>query len=276
MARMTRHVTRSVLSVIAAGLALSACGSTTTVRSTPANTSGVTTPATATSTSTGTGTGTGTADATSPTTSAPSSSSAAATPTVQAATQQMKAGFAKAKSAHLVAKEVGGSATIKIDLAGTVDGSNQRGTISNSSNSSSSDGGTVQFVIAGGKQYINGNIAYWMSTKSGKGMTYVDKWIILPASSKGFSSLTLKSLFDELESKFTDAKTANMKLTTVSENGEPAWQIADSATTGVIAADGSGRLLRAEHTEAGRTEKYVFDKWNAVPTVTAPAGAVQG
>lgn len=262
---MTRHVTRSTLSVAVAGLALSlaACSSTTTVTATGTGSAGTsTTSSTATS-------------AASPSSASSSStSSAASTPTVQGAVQQMNAGFAKIKSAHVVAQEIQGSDTIKIELAGTIDGTNQRGSIANSS---TTDGGTVQFVVVGGKEYINGDAAYYKSSGNSKGSTYAGKWVIVPSTTnESFADLTLKSLFDEMESDFSDVKTTKMKLTNITENGVPAWQIADSQTTGVIAADGSGHLLRAEHTEGAKTEKYVFDQWNAVPAVTAPAGAIQG
>lgn len=257
---MTRHVSRSTLPIAVAGLtlALAACGSTTKV-STTGSTSASSTSTTSTSSSSA-----------SPSTTTASSS--LATPTVQGAVQQMNAGFAKTKSARVVAQEVDGSDTIKIELAGTIDGKNQRGSIANHS---TSDGGTVQFVVAGGKEYINGDAAYYKSS-GGDGSSYAGKWVIPPSTAQeSFSNLTLKSLFDELESDFTTAKTTKMKLTTISENGVPAWQIADGETIGVIAADGSGHLLRAEHTEGGKTEKYVLDQWDAVPVVTAPAGAIQ-
>lgn len=255
---MTRHVTRSTLSIAVAGLALAlaACGSSTTV-----STTGTASASSSTTTS---------SSASSPATS----SSSAATPTVQGAVQQMNAGFSKAKSAHVVAQQVDGSDTIKIELAGTIDGKNQRGTISNSSKT---DGGTVQFVVINGKEYINGDAAYYKASGNSKGPQYAGKWVIVPATAAGnFSDLTLKSLFDEMESDFSDAKTTKMKLTDITEDGVPAWQIADSQTTGVIAADGSGHLLRAEHTEGAKTEKYVFDQWNAVAPVSAPVGAIQG
>ncbi|KYH45063.1 hypothetical protein [Branchiibius sp. NY16-3462-2] len=260
---MTRHVTRSTLSVAVAGLALSlaACSSTTTVTATGSGTAGRSTTTSASPSPT--------ASTTSSTTS-----SSAATPTVEGAVQQMNAGFAKTKTAHVVAESVDGSETIKIELAGTIDGKNQQGMLSNNS---AAEGGTVQFVVVGGKQYLKGDADYYKHSGNSNGAKYAGKWVIAPASaSAGFSQLTLKSLFDEMESNFDAAKTGKMKLTNVTENGAPAWQIADSSTTGVIAADGSGHLLRAEHKEAGKTEKYVFDQYNAVPPVTAPAGAIQG
>ena len=266
---MTRHVTRSTLSISLAALAfsLAACSSTTTV--------------VATGTSTASQSGTSTSSETSSETPGPSSSttasttsSAVATPTVQSAVQQMTANFAKAKTASVVAEDIDGSDTIKIELAGTVDGTNQRGTIANNS---ATDAGSVKFIVVDGKQYINGDAAYYKSIGSSKGATYAGKWVIAPESAdENFKDLTLKSLFDEMESDFAASKTTKMKLTAVTENGESAWQIADSETTAVIAADGSGRLLRAEHKEDGKTAKYVFDQWDAVPPVTAPAGAIQG
>lgn len=258
---MTRHVTRITLSVAAAGLALAlaACGGTTTVSTTGSNSAGA---------STTTGSSTSSASPTSTT------SAAAATPTVQGAVRQMNAGFAQVKSAHVVAEDLDGKDTIKIELAGTVDGKNQRGSISNSS---ATDGGVVQLVVVDGKEYVNGDAAYYKSSGNTKGSTYAGKWVVVPSTAaQSFSDLTLKSLFDEMESDFSDAKTTKMKLTTVSENGVPAWRIADSQTTGIIAADGSGHLMRAEHTEGGKTERYVFDRWNAVAPATAPAGAIQG
>lgn len=186
----------------------------------------------------------------------------------------MDANFTKAKSAHVVAQQVDGSTTIKIELSGTVDGSNQQGTITNNS---ASDGGTVQFVVADGKEYVKGDAAYYKSSGNSAGAKNAGKWVMVPtSSSKEFGDLTLKSLFGEMKANFADAKTTAMKLTTITENGQPAWQIADKTTTGVIAADGSARLLRAEHTESGKIEKYVFDQWDAAPTVTAPSGAIQG
>lgn len=266
---MTRHVTRSTLPIAVAGLtlALAACGSTTKV-STSGSTSASSTSTTSTSSSSASPSTT-TSRSASPTTTA---SSSLATPTVQGAVQQMNAGFAKTKSARVVAQEADGSDTIKIELAGTVDGKNQRGSVANHS---TTDGGTVQFVVVDGKEYINGDAAYYKST-GGNGASYAGKWVIPPSTAQeSFSNLTLKSLFDEMESDFSATKTTKMKLTTISENGAPAWQIADGETIGVIAADGSGHMLRAEHTEGGKTEKYVFDQWDAVPPVTAPAGAIQ-
>lgn len=189
--RMTRHVTRSSMSIAVAGLALSlaACSSTTTVNPTASKATGASS-----------STSSSAATSSTPTTT---SSSAVATPTVQGAVQQMNAGFAKVTSARVVAQQAKGSDTTKIELAGTVDGKNQRGSITSSS---TTDGGSVQFVVVDGKQYINGDAAFYKSAGSSKGATYAGKWVITPTSAKeSFADLTLKSLFDELESDFTAA-----------------------------------------------------------------------
>lgn len=266
---MNRHLTRSTLTVATGGLALSlaACGGSTSSSAT----STTSTAAASSATSSATSSMSSSASATSS-----SSSTSAALPTVQGAVQQMDATFDKTKSAHVVAQQTEGSTTIKIELAGTVDGSNQKGSISNSS---TTDGGSVQFVVAGGKQYANGDAAYYKSSdQSAKAAQYAGKWIIVPSGNTHakFSELTLQDLFKEMKQNFSTAKTAKMKITSTTEDGQAAWQISDGETTGVISADGKARLLRADHKESGQTASYRFSEWDAVPTVTAPAGAIQG
>lgn len=194
-------------------------------------------------------------------------------PTAEDLTRQIAANFTTAKSAHLVATYTKNDETRTLDVSGTVDGSNQRTVLTINKDNVKAEIRTVDARV-----YVNGNEAYYRysGVPSSRAKQVAGRWLSIPAASAASTTrdFTLRTIFSDLNSNLSRSESRGLTVTESSRDGKKIWQAANAQTTILVAADGSGRLLRASNKGLLNTQAYTFDQWDSAPTVDAPSNAV--
>jgi hypothetical protein len=223
-----------------------------------------------TSTTTGT---TGTSTTASSTTSSSTTSSSS---TSVAAGQSVGEIFSAARSTAMAAQSgrVVGSVTdegekVSIDLAGTVDGANQRLRLTTAD-------GTLTVHTVAGKYYLVADKAYWTKNAGATAAEQLaGKYVLMSQEdASSFGAFTLRALLEEMfsdsELSPLDAVRTDVDPTTV--KGEQLYVLTDRRSdTGrvVVTADGKAEL-RSISVGGANPGSLVFSQWNAVPPVPAP------
>ncbi|MFC6704964.1 hypothetical protein [Flexivirga alba] len=271
-----RTVTKiSQLTVAAAlGLSLAACGSS--------SSSSGSTSAGGAGSSASTASGASSAPSASPSSSSSSSSTApgsdqAGAPDAKSLVHQARSAYRAAKSAHLHARIKQDTKVETIDIKGTVDGSNQDATISETGQ------GTAAFRTVSNKTYIKADQTFW--TTAGKltkpvAAKVADKWVVAPPSTKSqLSSITIKYFLDSVlgESNLSDSELGKSKTKKSSYNGKDVYVITDESPNGgslTLAGDTKDFLRLLPPANQSDEGAVTADGWNQQPSVTAPAGAI--
>ncbi len=267
-----RTVTKiSQLTLAAAlGLSLAACGSNS------VSVSSSSTPAGSPSSSPASGASSAPSTDSS-TSSASTGSDQAGAPDAKTLVHEARAAYRKAKSAHLHARIKQDTKVETIDIKGTVDGSNQDATISETGQ------GTAAFRTVANKTYIKADQRFW--TTAGKltkpvAAKVADKWVVAPASTKSqLSSITIKYFLDSVlgEDNLSDSELSKSTTKKSSDHGKEVYIVTDESPDGgsLTLAGDTKDFLRLLPPASQRDEGEVTaDGWNQQPTVTAPAGAL--
>lgn len=274
-----RTVTRiSQLTVAAAlGLSLAACGSgSSSGGSTSAG--GATQSASAAAPATG-------GSSTSASSAAPSSGSSSSAPGSDQAgvpdattlVHQARAAYRKAKSAHLHARIKQDTKIETIDIKGTIDGSNQEATVSQTGQ------GTASFRTVSNKTYVKADQTFW--TTAGKltkpvAAKVADKWVVAPAATKSkLSTITIKYFLDSVlgEDNLSDSDLAKAKSEKSTYQGKDVYLVTDESPNGgsiTLAGDTKDFLRLLPPADQSDEGAVTADGWDQQPSVTAPAGAI--
>ena len=172
-----------------------------------------------------------------------------------------------AKSVHISGSVINSGKPLKLDLD-LVTGKGGAGTVT-------LNGLTFQIVRIGSKAYFKADATFWRHFGGAAlGAALSGRWIEASATSGDLASLTpitdVEQLFQSvLGSHGPLEKAAN----TVAIGGQPTIGIIDSGqgATVFIAADGEPYPLKLLQSGGG---SVVFERWNAEPALTAPAGAL--
>lgn len=176
------------------------------------------------------------------------------------------------ESGHISGEFTDAGDTLSIDLAGTVDGSNQSLELGQGADSK------ITILTVGGKNYLSATEDFWaQQVGATRAKTLRDKYVNLPAAqAKEFGDLTIKGMltdmFDDKELSVLEGANTRVSKTTV--DGADAWKLTErSGGDGaalLVSADGKATLLRIEGPKDS-PGKLDFSEWDKVPAVTAPA-----
>lgn len=206
------------------------------------------------------------------TTAQPSETEAA--PTVGELYRDTRTSALAAGSGHAVGTQTRGGRTLRIDVEGVANGSNQRVAIT------VPGGGTSEVITEGGRYWLGGDEAFWVEQTgdANAGRDMVGKYVeISESDATELGSFTLRSILTEkfglaqfaaLEGVGTPAQRTTLK-------GKDAYLLTgrDGARLWV-ATDGSGQLLRAVGPK-GAPSDLTFSGWERARTWQAPpAGSV--
>lgn len=178
----------------------------------------------------------------------------------------------KVKSALSTAKSMRISGTVpyqgkamKMDMAGTMDGSNQRFLVTMPEMS-------VELLTVGGKTYAR-------IDASGSGKP-TGKWLAAsPEMLTGLDKMNLNAVvrpfLDEVNVGFLDE--VNTQMTDTTEAGRPAWKVTQKVggkgEALIVSADGKYELMRISDNSGS---SLAFTEWNAVKPFAAPAASEVG
>ena len=185
--------------------------------------------------------------------------------------------YAQARSAALSAKSARMTGTIeqsgekiKINLAGTVNGSNQKVVLT------IPEQGTLTLLTVKKKLYLKGDKTYWTKAANAKvAKAYAGKWVQVAASkATDFGDLTittvLTGMFKDKALSTLASIASNVDKGTVA--GVPAYIITskfDKSGHLSVTADGSARLLQISSTGTS-SGALTFSDWNAIQAFRAP------
>ena len=178
------------------------------------------------------------------------------------------------ESGHISGEFTDAGDTLSIDLAGTVDGSNQSLELGQGADSK------ITILTVGGKNYLSATEDFWaQQVGATRAKTLRDKYVNLPAAqAKEFGDLTIKGMltdmFDDKEMSVLEGANTNVEKTTV--DGADAWKLTErtggDGAALLVSADGKATLLRIEGPKDS-PGKLDFSEWDKVPAVTAPASS---
>lgn len=189
---------------------------------------------------------------------------------------------AKYKSMEISASGKSAGKPANLSAKGELDGDPQ-------SFDATMEGGKIQAVVTGGKNYVKGDSAYWKQVMGSEGSPQMaskmaDKWLESPEKTTSKDNI-LKELVDELKD---DNSASNKKLlsdkATVTEesvNGKNAWKITseDKKTMAWVSQEASGDLLKIEGWEGKSSSTkdaltgMTFPSHDKDYGIKAPAGA---
>jgi hypothetical protein len=250
-----RYVTRasSCSFVLAIGVALTACGSNSSVT--------VSAPSGATAGSA-------------------SAASNGSVPDATSLVHDARAAYKKATSAHVHATINDAGEVQTIDIKGSMDGTNQEMSITDPT----SGHATVRTVNS--KYYIKGDQDFWLSATKSNGTTaalLADKWVLSPRqAAASFRALTMRALLDEMlgASAITDTDIASMTTSRGSAGSKPVYvatshdPVAEVSSVKVL-ADGTNDPAEVSGDSGDGSDGVAnFDGWNTQTPVQVPKGYV--
>lgn len=200
-------------------------------------------------------------------TAAPSETAAA--PTVAEVYRETRTFALAAGSGHAVGTQTRDGRTLRIDVEGASNGSNQRVAIT------SPKGGTSNVTTVDGRYWLGGDEAFWVEqtgdANAGKDM--VGKYVeISESDATELGSFTLRSILTEkfglAQFAALESGTAPTKRTTLKGREAYLLEGRDGARLWV-ATDGSGALLRAVGPK-GAPSDLTFSGWERARTWQAP------
>lgn len=205
------------------------------------------------------------------TTSSSSSSTSTKAPSASDLYAKARASALAAKSAHIAGQMTEKGSTLVIDLAGTIDGTNQSLELSEGGDSK------ITIVTVGGKNYLSATEEFWADqVGADAAATMQGKFVILPAAqAKEFGDLTLRGLLTELfeDKGMSGLQSANAKVEKTTVDGADAWKLTDRVGSDgaalVVSADDGATLLRIEGPKDS-PGKLDFSEWDKVPALKAP------
>ena len=201
-------------------------------------------------------------------------SGTAAAPSVGELYRETRTFALAAGSGHAVGTQTRDGRTLRIDVEGAANGSNQRVAIT------TPQGGTSEVTTEGGRYWLGGDEAFWVEqtgdANAGKDM--VGKYVeISESDATELGSFTLRSILTEKFglAQFAALESTSTPATRTTLKGTPAYLLTgrDGARLWV-ATDGSGTLLRAVGPK-GAPSDLTFSDWERARTWQAPpAGSV--
>ncbi len=207
--------------------------------------------------------------------SATTDASSGATPSVKELYAQSRKSALAAKSAHVKGSVADNGQKVTIDIAGTVDGSNQRLVMSIGSL------GKITIITSAGKIYFKADKKFW-TKNAGSAASKVlgGKWVQMSAAQASdlgdtnISSL-LKEMYSDDSLSVLDTLTTKVETGTVA--GVPAYILTDRVKKeGELDVTADGKALPLRITTTGADGGTVtFSQWNTVRKFSAPpAGQV--
>lgn len=185
--------------------------------------------------------------------------------------KQAKATALAAKSGRVVGSVTDEGKQMSIDLAGTLDGTNQALTMGMGGE------GEATILTVGGKNYMTGDTTFWTTQAGAEAAKMLDgKYVLVPAAeAKEMGDMKLKGLLDEIFAEDMSAlESANSKVEETTVDGQKAYTLSDRVGGGgasmVVTADGKATLIKltAPKDEPG---EMTFSEWNAAKPVAAPS-----
>ena len=261
-----RTVTRAYASIASVGVSaalLCGCGSSGTVTVQPgSNASGATD-------ATPSGQSSSPADQSSTSTSSDS-------PDARTLITQTRSAYQSATSGHLHAVIRDGSTTETIDIKGTMDGTNQELTITETGQ------GTATVRTVSGKHYIKGTSEFWRNGAKASRSTATllsGRWVKAPATTtNNLSKLTLRNFMTQIvgSSSVSDSELDSATSSTTTYNGQSAYEVKTAkGDTYTLQGSGTRNLLKATGAlDSSGTGTAVLDGWNSQPKVAAPSNPV--
>lgn len=181
---------------------------------------------------------------------------------------KMRATAKAATTAHVSGEMIEGNDKGSIDLAGAVDGSNQKLIIKLAE-------GSMELLTVDKKTYLKADTAFWEGTGGAEVAKLIgDKYVTGDATKAvAGENQSLTGLLDEM---FKDGDLSLLdKLTTTVEKSQLGGQDvyvlkgkADAKSTITVSADGQATLLQIAAEGKGTLN---FTEWNSVKPFTAPA-----
>lgn len=174
-----------------------------------------------------------------------------------------------AASGHATGTQTRQERTLRIDVEGAANGSNQTVFIT------SPDGGTSEVRTVGEDHWLGGDEAFWVQQTGdpAAGRAMVGKYVdISESDATELGSFTLRGILTEY---FSLPEVAAMESDTteaarVDVDGRAAYLLGAAGGAQLwVAADGSGEILRAVGPSTAPSD-FVFTEWDRAPVVTAP------
>jgi hypothetical protein len=182
------------------------------------------------------------------------------------------AAIEKATSAAMVGDLVNGSQKAKLDLSGTIDGSNTRAKVS-------MGGGNIEVLTVNKVAYMKADKAFFEKAAGAEAAKMLDsvaadKWISTKNASQ-FGDFKIGSLLESMGTEELGTKEAG-KITDKSLtdlDGVKAFKYTGGDTSFWIAAEGEPYLLQVEGTGSASegAGTMTFSQWNTVKPYEAPA-----
>jgi hypothetical protein len=190
-------------------------------------------------------------------------------PTVAEVFRTARTSALSAESGHVVGSTTHDDKTLRIDVEGTADGSNQTVFIT------TPDGGTSEVVVVGNDYWLGGDEAFWAEQtgdpKAGAAM--VGKYVqISESDATENGSYTLRGILTSLltlpEVAAFEGDTSPVQEGEV--DGRPAFVLGHEGGARLwVATDGSGTVLRAVGPPSAPAD-LEFSDWNRAGTFTPP------
>jgi len=191
-------------------------------------------------------------------------------PTSGALYKQTRESALGSKSGHITGSMTEDGEKTALDMAGTVDGSNQQATFTTSD-------GEFTLLTVGGKNWIKGDAKYWTSSAGADAAKAIGaKWLAVPASeAKDMGDTNLKGLLTEIfaEEGMSKLESLTTEVAESTESGVATYVLTDKVgDTGelVVTADGKAQLIKISGPKSDPGE-LAFSEWDAVKPFVAPA-----
>lgn len=179
-----------------------------------------------------------------------------------------KSASASAKSARISGSIISGGKPISLDMK-LVAGKGGEGQIV-------LEGLSIKLVEVGQAVYMNGSTAFYQHIAgSAAAQLLQGKWLKVPASSSGFSSLASLADLGKLISMALAAHGELVSAGATTIDGQKAIGVTDSAKGGTLYVATTGTPFPLEVIKHGADGgKIVFDEWNKPVTLKAPADSI--
>lgn len=193
------------------------------------------------------------------------------TPGIEALWPKVKDQFTNAKSVHMKGTVTDAGKSIKIDLAGVRDGSNQKLIMG-------VDGGTAEIISVDKMMYVKGDMTFWKNNGVSQ-MTpeIAAKYVSQPAASDA-SEMSVGSVLTEMaKSSLNLVDLVNLQVEPTTLDGKKAYVVTERVATKYanklwISADENPVLLAVEgKDDSGQPQQLSFSEWNSVAPFTAPS-----
>lgn len=204
----------------------------------------------------------------------PDSTATGTLPSVATLFAQAKQAALRADSARVTGDLVSNGTTMRIDLAGRIDGSNQRFIVDQGRK------GKLELLTVARNYYVKADKTFWTANGGSQvAATMGDKYAQMPAASmKQLGDATIGAILEQAfrDTSLTPLEQLNIRVASTTHRGKPAYlltqRIGSDGAALVVSADGQSRLLQVTGA-AAQPGTLTFSDWDSVKAFTAPPKA---